>query len=249
MIHTHSNTTQGSEQVHHNCGVENHQACCIILSCHYTAIVFKWNTLVSLPPSLHESSKMVLSKCLSSFSGALWSFCGIFHGPPFPPSLERTNPPLFPAWPHQTPPLINSDKAAAAAVNNPVLCALGDSPPPSPRWFLYLVFVFLLGAICTREALRYDFLIAEKVKSRLFPSCLVGAARSTEGGDSPSWLGLSDHVCSRSRDVGNIAELLFFFFFVINWILQYSIILWFNRQLIFKYVKTTFCSNNPTLLS
>ncbi|XP_036424892.1 solute carrier family 12 member 8 isoform X1 [Colossoma macropomum] len=30
-------------------------------------------------------------------------------------------------------------------------------------WFLYLVFVFLLGAICTRDALRYDFLIAEKV--------------------------------------------------------------------------------------
>uniref|UniRef100_A0A6Q2Y855 Solute carrier family 12 member 8 n=1 Tax=Esox lucius TaxID=8010 RepID=A0A6Q2Y855_ESOLU len=30
-------------------------------------------------------------------------------------------------------------------------------------WFLYLVFVFLLGAICTREALRNDFLIAEKV--------------------------------------------------------------------------------------
>uniref|UniRef100_A0A3Q2VK83 Solute carrier family 12 member 8 n=1 Tax=Haplochromis burtoni TaxID=8153 RepID=A0A3Q2VK83_HAPBU len=29
-------------------------------------------------------------------------------------------------------------------------------------WFLYLVFVFLLGAICTREALRCDFLIAEK---------------------------------------------------------------------------------------
>ncbi|XP_069389634.1 solute carrier family 12 member 8 isoform X2 [Paralichthys olivaceus] len=29
-------------------------------------------------------------------------------------------------------------------------------------WFLYLVFAFLLGAICTREALRYDFLIAEK---------------------------------------------------------------------------------------
>ncbi|CAJ1079876.1 solute carrier family 12 member 8 isoform X1 [Xyrichtys novacula] len=30
-------------------------------------------------------------------------------------------------------------------------------------WFLYLVFVFLLGAICTREVLRSDFLIAEKV--------------------------------------------------------------------------------------
>ncbi|XP_059356378.1 solute carrier family 12 member 8 isoform X4 [Carassius carassius] len=30
-------------------------------------------------------------------------------------------------------------------------------------WFLYLVFVFLLGAICTRDVLRYDFLIAEKV--------------------------------------------------------------------------------------
>lgn len=33
------------------------------------------------------------------------------------------------------------------------------------RWFLYLIFVFLLGAICTSEALRYDFLIAEKVNS------------------------------------------------------------------------------------
>lgn len=31
------------------------------------------------------------------------------------------------------------------------------------RWFLYIVFAFLLGAICTREALRHDFLIAEKV--------------------------------------------------------------------------------------
>ncbi|CAL8266878.1 unnamed protein product [Lota lota] len=30
-------------------------------------------------------------------------------------------------------------------------------------WFLYLVFVFLLGAICTREVLHHDFLIAEKV--------------------------------------------------------------------------------------
>ncbi|EMP38345.1 Solute carrier family 12 member 8 [Chelonia mydas] len=29
-------------------------------------------------------------------------------------------------------------------------------------WFLYIVFVFLLGAICTRESLRYDFMIAEK---------------------------------------------------------------------------------------
>ncbi|XP_068921074.1 solute carrier family 12 member 8 [Petaurus breviceps papuanus] len=30
-------------------------------------------------------------------------------------------------------------------------------------WFLYIIFVFLLGAICTREFLRYDFMIAEKV--------------------------------------------------------------------------------------
>ncbi|KFQ83871.1 Solute carrier family 12 member 8, partial [Phoenicopterus ruber ruber] len=30
-------------------------------------------------------------------------------------------------------------------------------------WFLYMVFVFLLGAICTRQSLRYDFMIAEKV--------------------------------------------------------------------------------------
>uniref|UniRef100_A0A452I254 Amino acid permease/ SLC12A domain-containing protein n=1 Tax=Gopherus agassizii TaxID=38772 RepID=A0A452I254_9SAUR len=36
------------------------------------------------------------------------------------------------------------------------LAAIGIS------WFLYIVFVFLLGAICTRESLRYDFLIAEK---------------------------------------------------------------------------------------
>uniref|UniRef100_UPI00398F2AF7 solute carrier family 12 member 8 isoform X2 n=1 Tax=Pristiophorus japonicus TaxID=55135 RepID=UPI00398F2AF7 len=45
------------------------------------------------------------------------------------------------------------------ASNIPVgsLAAVGIS------WFLYLVFVFLLGAVCTREALRYDFMIAEKV--------------------------------------------------------------------------------------
>ncbi|XP_067890597.1 solute carrier family 12 member 8 [Heterodontus francisci] len=45
------------------------------------------------------------------------------------------------------------------ASNIPVgsLAAVGVS------WFLYLVFVFLLGAVCTREALRYDFMIAEKV--------------------------------------------------------------------------------------
>ncbi|XP_061735884.1 solute carrier family 12 member 8 isoform X2 [Nerophis ophidion] len=49
-------------------------------------------------------------------------------------------------------------------------------------WFLYLVFVFLLGAICTREALRYDFLIAEKVSLLgflfllgLHVSCLASA--------------------------------------------------------------------------
>ncbi|XP_077392800.1 solute carrier family 12 member 8 isoform X4 [Festucalex cinctus] len=40
---------------------------------------------------------------------------------------------------------------------------LGTLAAVFTSWFLYLVFVFLLGAICTREALRYDFLIAEKV--------------------------------------------------------------------------------------
>nr|DBA19537.1 TPA: hypothetical protein GDO54_015357 [Pyxicephalus adspersus] len=30
-------------------------------------------------------------------------------------------------------------------------------------WFLYVVFVFLLGATCAREFLRYEFMIAEKV--------------------------------------------------------------------------------------
>ncbi|NXK55802.1 S12A8 protein, partial [Chauna torquata] len=45
------------------------------------------------------------------------------------------------------------------ATNIPLgsLAAIGTS------WFLYMVFVFLLGAICTRQALRYDFMIAEKV--------------------------------------------------------------------------------------
>nr|XP_036868933.1 solute carrier family 12 member 8 [Manis javanica] len=45
----------------------------------------------------------------------------------------------------------------AASIPLGSLAAVGIS------WFLYIVFVFLLGAICTREALRYNFLIAEKV--------------------------------------------------------------------------------------
>uniref|UniRef100_A0A8C0Z6A8 Solute carrier family 12 member 8 n=1 Tax=Canis lupus familiaris TaxID=9615 RepID=A0A8C0Z6A8_CANLF len=45
----------------------------------------------------------------------------------------------------------------AASIPLGSLAAVGIS------WFLYLVFVLLLGAACTREALRYDFLIAEKV--------------------------------------------------------------------------------------
>ncbi|XP_006884362.1 PREDICTED: solute carrier family 12 member 8 [Elephantulus edwardii] len=45
----------------------------------------------------------------------------------------------------------------AASIPLGSLAAVGIS------WFLYIIFVFLLGAICTREALRYDFLIAEKV--------------------------------------------------------------------------------------
>ncbi|XP_041529092.1 solute carrier family 12 member 8 isoform X2 [Microtus oregoni] len=45
----------------------------------------------------------------------------------------------------------------AASVPLGSLAAVGIS------WFLYIVFAFLLGAICTREALRSDFLIAEKV--------------------------------------------------------------------------------------
>uniref|UniRef100_A0A8C5ZIC6 Solute carrier family 12 member 8 n=1 Tax=Marmota marmota marmota TaxID=9994 RepID=A0A8C5ZIC6_MARMA len=44
----------------------------------------------------------------------------------------------------------------AASVPLGSLAAVGIS------WFLYIVFTFLLGAICTREALRYNFLIAEK---------------------------------------------------------------------------------------
>ncbi|XP_077176461.1 solute carrier family 12 member 8 isoform X1 [Paroedura picta] len=40
---------------------------------------------------------------------------------------------------------------------------LGSLSAIGISWFLYIVFVFLLGAVCTREALRYDFMIAEKV--------------------------------------------------------------------------------------
>ncbi|XP_074070809.1 solute carrier family 12 member 8 isoform X2 [Macrotis lagotis] len=40
---------------------------------------------------------------------------------------------------------------------------LGSLAAVGISWFLYIIFVFLLGAICTRESLRYDFMIAEKV--------------------------------------------------------------------------------------
>ncbi|XP_074857014.1 solute carrier family 12 member 8 isoform X2 [Carettochelys insculpta] len=45
----------------------------------------------------------------------------------------------------------------AASIPLGSLAAIGIS------WFLYIVFVFLLGATCTRVSLRYDFMIAEKV--------------------------------------------------------------------------------------
>uniref|UniRef100_A0A8C5PMU0 Solute carrier family 12 member 8 n=1 Tax=Leptobrachium leishanense TaxID=445787 RepID=A0A8C5PMU0_9ANUR len=40
---------------------------------------------------------------------------------------------------------------------------LGSLAAIAISWFLYIVFVFLLGAICTRESLRFEFMIAEKV--------------------------------------------------------------------------------------
>ncbi|KAG8535443.1 hypothetical protein GDO81_028513, partial [Engystomops pustulosus] len=48
------------------------------------------------------------------------------------------------------------------SVNIPV----GSLAAIAISWFLYIVFVFLLGAICTREFLRYEFMIAEKVSGR-----------------------------------------------------------------------------------
>ncbi|KAG8431461.1 hypothetical protein GDO86_018643 [Hymenochirus boettgeri] len=45
----------------------------------------------------------------------------------------------------------------------PVNIPLGSLAAIGTSWFLYIVFVFLLGAICTREFLRYEFMIAEKV--------------------------------------------------------------------------------------
>ncbi|KAM9305188.1 solute carrier family 12 member 8 [Gastrophryne carolinensis] len=40
---------------------------------------------------------------------------------------------------------------------------LGSLAAIAISWFLYIVFVFLLGATCAREFLRYEFMIAEKV--------------------------------------------------------------------------------------
>uniref|UniRef100_A0A6I8PFB9 Amino acid permease/ SLC12A domain-containing protein n=1 Tax=Ornithorhynchus anatinus TaxID=9258 RepID=A0A6I8PFB9_ORNAN len=40
---------------------------------------------------------------------------------------------------------------------------LGSLAAIGVSWFLYVVFVFLLGAVCSREALRQDFMIAQKV--------------------------------------------------------------------------------------
>ncbi|XP_060134921.1 solute carrier family 12 member 8 isoform X2 [Zootoca vivipara] len=39
---------------------------------------------------------------------------------------------------------------------------LGSLSAIGVSWFLYIVFVFLLGATCTRASLRYDFMMAEK---------------------------------------------------------------------------------------
>ncbi|XP_031219582.1 solute carrier family 12 member 8 isoform X2 [Mastomys coucha] len=39
---------------------------------------------------------------------------------------------------------------------------LGSLAAVGISWFLYIIFAFLLGAICTRDSLRSDFLIAEK---------------------------------------------------------------------------------------
>ncbi|KAM4887455.1 solute carrier family 12 member 8 [Thomomys bottae] len=40
---------------------------------------------------------------------------------------------------------------------------LGSLAAVGISWFLYIIFTFLLGATCTRDALRSDFLIAQKV--------------------------------------------------------------------------------------
>uniref|UniRef100_A0A8D2QHF5 Solute carrier family 12 member 8 n=1 Tax=Zonotrichia albicollis TaxID=44394 RepID=A0A8D2QHF5_ZONAL len=57
------------------------------------------------------------------------------------------------------------------------LAAIGTS------WFLYMVFVFLLGAICTRQSLRYDFMIAEKVTCGFYNAsvCTLGNPHGKKG--------------------------------------------------------------------
>ncbi|KAM5281423.1 solute carrier family 12 member 8 isoform 2-T2 [Ctenodactylus gundi] len=55
----------------------------------------------------------------------------------------------------------------AASIPLGSLAAVGIS------WFLYVVFTFLLGATCTREVLRYDFLIAEKTGPNKTPIAAI----------------------------------------------------------------------------
>lgn len=86
-------------------------------------------------------------------------------GQPFLFPSEKTNKPTFPAWLHRS--LVNLWWHCFPLIvrKKQLLIILYGVLLVTHRWFLYLVFVFLLGAICTREALRYDFLIAEKVNS------------------------------------------------------------------------------------
>lgn len=84
-----------------------------------------------------------------------------------------------------SPPETGPDPGAERAVGPQLRSTLGFSC----RWFLYLVFVFLLGAACTRDALRYDFLIAEKVGEPSLPLALSFAPTCTWPPPpcSPAW--------------------------------------------------------------
>ncbi|XP_062462988.1 solute carrier family 12 member 8 isoform X5 [Pezoporus occidentalis] len=107
------------------------------------------------------------------------------------------------------------------ATNIPLgsLAAIGTS------WFLYMVFVFLLGAICTRQSLRYDFMIAEKVSLVGFLFLLglyISSLASCMGGlyGAPRILQCiaQENVIPRLAFLGHGVIVCLIIMFVIQWI-------------------------------
>lgn len=114
----------------------------------------------------YESSEMVLSKCCYS---PFVELSGHFKRATFSTFIEEKKQINIPSMAQSDTHLWSCHDTILLFIvrKQQLLIILCDVLLATHRWFLYLVFVFLLGAICTREALRYDFLIAEKVNYSL----------------------------------------------------------------------------------